>query len=95
MATVERITSSIPESNGTQIRQNSSSGVKNSGQNIGPNLTHISNSLIGAPIERLEDPRFLKGQGTFVGDLVLDVTLVDGVGAAPARSEYPTQLVGG
>ena len=28
------------------------------------------NSLIGAPIERLEDPRFLRGRGTFVGDLL-------------------------
>lgn len=27
------------------------------------------NTLIGAPIERLEDPRFLRGRGTYVGDL--------------------------
>lgn len=35
----------------------------------GPNRPRHANSLIGAPIERLEDPRFLRGEGTFVGDL--------------------------
>ena len=35
-------------------------------------MNKIVNSLIGAPIERLEDPRFLRGRGTFVGDLLAD-----------------------
>ncbi len=38
----------------------------------GPDVSKILNTLIGAPIERLEDPRFLRGRGTFVGDLVAD-----------------------
>ncbi len=33
------------------------------------------NTLIGAPIERLEDERFLRGRGTFVGDLLKPDTL--------------------
>jgi aerobic carbon-monoxide dehydrogenase large subunit len=28
-----------------------------------------ANRYIGSPIERLEDPRFLRGTGTYVGDL--------------------------
>ncbi|MEE8517483.1 MAG: xanthine dehydrogenase family protein molybdopterin-binding subunit [Alphaproteobacteria bacterium] len=35
-------------------------------------MNKIINSLIGAPIERLEDQRFLRGRGTFVGDLLAD-----------------------
>ncbi len=38
----------------------------------GPDVNKTINSFIGAPIERLEDPRFLRGRGTFVGDLVAD-----------------------
>lgn len=33
------------------------------------------NSLIGAPVERLEDLRFLRGRGTYVGDLRRDNVL--------------------
>ena len=28
-----------------------------------------TNALIGSPIERLEDPRFLRGRGEFVDDI--------------------------
>jgi carbon-monoxide dehydrogenase large subunit len=38
-------------------------------------VNKIINSLIGAPIERLEDERFLRGRGTFVGDLLSGDTL--------------------
>ena len=34
-----------------------------------------ANTLIGAPIVRREDPRFLRGEGTFVGDLSREETL--------------------
>ncbi len=35
-------------------------------------MSKFINTLIGAPIERLEDERFLRGRGTFVGDLHSD-----------------------
>ena len=28
-----------------------------------------TNQYIGSPVERIEDPRFLRGRGQFVGDL--------------------------
>jgi len=34
--------------------------------------TRTTNRLIGSPIARLEDPRFLRGRGEFVGDLAAD-----------------------
>ena len=41
--------------------------------------------LVGAPIRRLEDPRLLRGLGTFVEDLVLPGMLR----VAFVRSVYP------
>jgi CO/xanthine dehydrogenase Mo-binding subunit len=31
-----------------------------------------TNRYIGSPVERIEDPRFLRGRGQFVGDLKRD-----------------------
>src|SRR5215831_9464192 len=33
---------------------------------------HTSNRLIGSPVPRTEDLRFLRGRGQYVGDLALD-----------------------
>ncbi len=38
-------------------------------------MNKIQNSLIGAPLERFEDPRLLTGRGIFVGDLLPDNVL--------------------
>src|SRR5882757_1444245 len=35
-------------------------------------LKRNTNALIGSPVERLEDPRFLRGRGQYVDDLVRD-----------------------
>jgi carbon-monoxide dehydrogenase large subunit len=44
--------------------------VKRHQPDEGPDVNKIINTLIGAPMERLEDERFLRGRGTFVGDLL-------------------------
>ena len=31
-----------------------------------------TNRLVGSPVERIEDLRFLRGRGEYVGDLALD-----------------------
>jgi aerobic carbon-monoxide dehydrogenase large subunit len=37
--------------------------------------TNISNALVGSSVERIEDKRFLRGQGRFVGDVAADGAL--------------------
>ena len=45
-----------------------------------------TNRYIGSPVERIEDPRFLRGRGQFVGDLKREGMLH----AAILRSPSPT-----
>ena len=48
-----------------------------------------SNRYIGSPVERIEDLRFLRGRGQFVGDLKRESMLH----AAVLRSPVPHGLV--
>ena len=35
-----------------------------------------TNRYIGSPVERIEDPRFLRGRGQFVGDLKREMRIL-------------------
>src|SRR4051794_15726930 len=52
-----------------------------------PLMEHVrtTNRLVGSPVERIEDLRFLRGRGEYVGDLALDGMLH----AAVLRSAVP------
>src|SRR6516225_11148750 len=42
-----------------------------------------TNRYIGSPVERIEDPRFLRGRGQFVGDLKRESMLHAGILRSP------------
>ena len=45
----------------------------------------MSGSILGAAVKRLEDPRFIKGEGTYVANMQVDGMLH----LAVVRSEVP------
>ena len=45
-----------------------------------------TNRYIGSPVERIEDPRFLRGRGQFVGDLKREGMLHAAIRAAPLHT---------
>ena len=50
-----------------------------------------TNRYIGSPVERIEDPRFLRGRGQFVGDLTREHMLHAAILRSPWRTASSPQ----